>query len=142
MTYDNKRLSHMIHRCGYMLGHYHGTFNIRPSQIRILRNLYEKGTLSQKELLEIAQVKPASLSEMLSKMEQRGYITRQKDVHDKRVIMVTLTAEGERYYLSSAREHDRFVDEVFSTLSQEDKENLGRYLDILLQNANQYLESE
>lgn len=130
----------MLHRCGHLVGHYHGKGCSHPAKIRVLRHLYQRKSMSQKELLEVMQVKPASLSEILTKLECNEHILRCKDDKDKRKIMISLTSKGEQFYLDSYREHEQFVDAVFASLTDSQKECLGECLEILLDCGNRYLE--
>jgi len=50
--------------------------------------------MSRKELQELFQVKPGSMSEIVSKLEHKGFIERIKDDEDKRKAIVKITEAG------------------------------------------------
>ncbi|MBR1441419.1 MAG: MarR family transcriptional regulator [Lachnospiraceae bacterium] len=57
--------------------------------------LWEEGQVSVKELGEKLMLDSGTLTPVLKKLEQKGYLTRSRDKDDERVLNVTLTAEGE-----------------------------------------------
>ncbi len=61
---------------------------------RILEPIEQHEEVSTRELAEILDVRPSSLNEMLSRMEQDGLIMRRRDPQDQRVFLVSLTQEG------------------------------------------------
>lgn len=50
--------------------------------------------LSQRELADMANIKPGSLTEVLERLERDDLIKRERLVNDRRVIHVRLTAKG------------------------------------------------
>ena len=76
---------------------------------RLLRLVYEHDGASAKELAEWLGIRPPSLSEMLVKLEARGFVLRERDVHDARISRVRLTDAGrqEMKHRMEIREEDR-----------------------------------
>lgn len=56
--------------------------------------LWEHERLSVKELGELLQLDPGTMSPLLKRLEAVGYVTRRRDSQDERVLMVTLTPAG------------------------------------------------
>ena len=50
--------------------------------------------ISQKKLSEILMIRSTSLSETISKLENKGFITRHPSNEDKRTYIISLTQEG------------------------------------------------
>lgn len=84
--------------------------------------------VTQKEISEGLGITAASLSEVLMKLERKGYITRFKDETDRRFIRVRLTEEGEDALETSVTE----TEDPFSSLSEEEQETLKQLLGKLL----------
>lgn len=76
---------------------------------RLLRLVYEHDGASAKELAEWLGIRPPSLSEMLVKLEARGFVLRERDAQDARVIRVRLTDAGKKEMKQrmELREEDR-----------------------------------
>ena len=118
----------MLGKCGHYLfrrpGHGHG-------QKRVLKILSKQGTMSQRELQEVLNVQAGSLSELLGKLEARGYILREKDEEDKRKAVVCLTEEGREALGEDEAARSRDA-ELFDVLSEEEQAQLKILLGKLL----------
>lgn len=118
--------------CAHMLGrgHHHCTAS-HPSQHRILSLLSEKESIPQQELLEILDIRASSLSELLSKLEDKGLIVRTKPDHAKRNVNVEITDLG----AASANEYAAHKEEaariLFGSLTEEEKKTLDGLLEKL-----------
>ncbi|GAA2211674.1 MarR family transcriptional regulator [Nonomuraea monospora] len=56
--------------------------------------LWEREPLSVKELGELLQLDPGTMSPLLKRLEALGYIRRERSSKDERALAVTLTPEG------------------------------------------------
>lgn len=95
--------------------------------------LHRYGSITQKELQEILQIQQGSLSELLSEMESSGLIERKRNPEDRRQVVISLTPEGKEVEHAN---HERVVREnmeLFSSLSQEEQDELYRMLRVLLE---------
>lgn len=84
--------------------------------------------VTQKELAEGLGIMPASLSEVLMKLERKGYVVRVKDENDRRFVRVRLTEEGEK----ALDAPENSADDPFACLSAEEQESLKGLLNKLL----------
>ena len=57
--------------------------------------MWEKEQMTVKELGKLLYLDSGTLTPVLKKLEQKGYVRRSRDEQDERVINVTLTKEGE-----------------------------------------------
>ena len=102
-------------------------FMLRPhgrpmGQERILRKL-ANGPILQKDLQEALEVRPGSISEIVSKLEEKGLVTRSKTEEDARAVMLSLTEAGKEK-LESLKQRKN----LFSSISEEEKEQLKNIL--------------
>ena len=90
------RMSRLIHEYYHASskGHGHGPSNPLRGQGRVLALLSAKPQTTQRELSYVLDMRPQSLSELLTKLEEKGYITREKSRDDARVTVVRLTESG------------------------------------------------
>ena len=58
--------------------------------------LWERHQLSSKELGSRLYLDSGTLTPLLKSLEKKGYVSRQRSGEDERVLMVTLTKEGEK----------------------------------------------
>ena len=64
-----------------------------PQYITII-TLSEKDGQSIKGLSEKLFLEPSTITPMVKRLEAMGYVTRTRDVHDERSVLVSLTEEG------------------------------------------------
>lgn len=57
--------------------------------------MWEHGSLSAKDLGDLLYLDSGTLTPLLKKLEEKGYITRSRDPDDERVLMVSLAPGGE-----------------------------------------------
>lgn len=94
--------------------------------------LWEKGEINVKDLGEILYLDSGTLTPVLKKLEQKGYICRNRSHEDERVLIVTVTPEGEKL-----RERAVEIPAKMSScisLSQEEAQMMYGLLHKLLQN--------
>lgn len=102
-------------------------------RVRLMNMLKENGELSQKEIAEKLDIRPQSLSELLVKMENDGFISRRQDKDDKRVIVVALTEKGEEQLVVLRQANREHAEKLFSLLNDEEKDALIAILKKLTQ---------
>ena len=125
-----RNLLHAMCLCGDFLSYRRGQ---RPGQNRVMLMLHRYGSITQKELQEILQIQQGSLSELLSKMESSGLIERKRNPEDRRQVVISLTPEGKEVEHANHQLVARENMELFSSLSQEEQDELYRMLRVLLE---------
>ena len=92
-----------------------------PAVGRLLACAAENPGVSSRELCELLDVRPSSLSEMLARAEADGLLTRTADEADKRIQRIALTEKGSRLIseLKAARDED--ARKKTSCLTEEEK---------------------
>lgn len=111
-----------------------GMADRRPSMARerLLRMIGEEEGISQKQLAHLFGIRPQSLSELLGKLEKDGYIARHQNENDKREILVYLTDQGRIRSEEVEKERSDRMEQMFSALTEEEKETLITLLNKLL----------
>lgn len=84
--------------------------------------------LSMFELSQRLMVTRGNVTGITDGLESEGLVVRAVDAADRRVFRVKLTAEGRRQFARMAREHERYIVELFGSLGTKDKKAL---LDLL-----------
>ena len=95
-----------------------------PGQLRLLALICALDVPTQQRVLEFMQIRPASLSEMMSKLEKGGYIIRSRDENDKRNVVISITEKG---YAVNRKNYDKQRNQAmrtFDVLSDEEKDQL------------------
>ena len=122
------RLIGNLHRLAHALRH---GAESRGGQGKLLLLLYKTGGLTQHELMEMVDVRAGSLSEVLGKLEEGGYIERKQNEADRRRVDITLTDVGKQ----AAQAEETRVSEhrrgLFGTLNEAEQEQLVALLEKL-----------
>lgn len=114
-------------------GHGHGPGHGRHAQRHILSILRERGSLNQRDLMEMLNVRSASLSEILGKLERHGLISRERDEQDRRNFIITATEEGDKAFGEHESERREQAEQVFAALDADERASLARLLEKLAQ---------
>jgi len=102
------------------------------TQGKILKILYKKGDLSQKEMQEILHIQSGSISEIINKLENKSLLIRQKDEKDRRKVILHLTDKGKEDVEAYTQQYQNDVMQYFDVLNAEEKESLEKILQKLL----------
>lgn len=96
-----------------------------------LSAIAEEDGQSQQQLADRMKIRPQSLTEALSSLEERGLIERRQSGSDKRCMQVYLTQEGRQQNELLAQDRRRRADKAFGGLTEEDKAELSRLLALI-----------
>lgn len=112
----------------------------KGSQKRILMILKENGNITQRELTQYLEIQPGSASEVIGKLESSGLILRTPSKKDRRTADLCLTQAGEiaaeKFYKKREKRHQ----EMFSCLSEQEKQTLVKLLEKINRSWNQKYE--
>lgn len=102
----------------------------RGSQKRVLILIREAGgTITQRELTERLGIQPGSASELIGKLEKAGLIVRTVNETDRRTVDIVLSEAGSAAARQAAEDREKRHEEMFSCLSEEEKETLTALLE-------------
>ena len=132
-------LHRLIHMSKYQAFKRLDDFDLKPSQAGILFVLSCNGKLSQRELAEKIGITPPSMTVALRKMENRGYIKKEPDEKDQRIIRILLTEKGEDCVEDIRTVVDKMEAVLYRNMTQEEKMLLRR---LLLQMQENLLDSK
>ena len=120
-------LSVLMGKCGHHVAKHSGR---GQGQDKILRILAEEESISQRKLQEILDIKPGSISEILTKLEDKGLILREKSETDKRAVIIRVTEKGKAVVAKKTDQRSR--EDLFNCLAEDEKETLRILLKKLL----------
>ena len=97
----------------------------------ILDLLQEGNGVSQQQLADILGIRPQSVSEAVSTLEERCYVIKKTSEKDKRMTLVYITEQGIHKRQELAEERKAHAQKFFSVLSDGEKEQLMLILEKL-----------
>ena len=104
------------------------TYGLTPIQYLILEALWEEEGLSAKTIGEKLVLDGATLSGVLDRMEESGWIIKKTDSEDKRFLRIHLTNKSKKSKRSLIKEREQANKEVLRDLTLEEKVLLKRLL--------------
>lgn len=119
-------LSELMHMCGHIL-HRRPEAGAARGQGKVLAILADEGTVSQKLLQSALHIQPGSMSEIVTKLENKGLLTRTRG-EDRRGNVLSITEEGRK----AAQREDSSAEDLFSALTEEQQYQLRALLQTLL----------
>ena len=117
-----------MHGHGHMGMHGHG-FG-RERALRVIAGF--EGGVRQKTLTEELRINPSSVSELITKLQNDGYVKRTVDPEDKRATLITLTELGEARAAELQDEKSEMLGKAFANLTDDEKEQLIALLEKLI----------
>lgn len=117
-----QKLNRYIHRSK------HREMNIKDGihrgQRKLLLLISENDGIIQRDLAEMLDMRPSSLTEVLSNLEKNSLIKREQDEKDRRVMHVYLSEEGKGLLEEIRKVNNSLPDSIFSCLTTEEKEKM------------------
>lgn len=96
-----------------------------------LRTLESHGPMTPSELAAHEKVQPPSMTKILARLEEHGYVTRTPDPDDRRQVMVTASRAGRALLTDDRRRKDRWISQRLHTLDPTDRAALAAALPVL-----------
>jgi DNA-binding MarR family transcriptional regulator len=116
-----------------------GLYRGQPPLLQILG--HQEG-LSHSELARQLHVKPSTITQMIKRMEQAGFVQRRRDAEDERVSRVYLTELGRSIQVDLDRVQGIIEAGTFAGFSQAEREQVARFLARMRHNLLQMAEGE
>jgi DNA-binding MarR family transcriptional regulator len=110
--------------------------SLRPSVARLMgADQASCGPRTPAELAEAAGVTRATMTGLIDTLERDGYVTREPDPVDRRMMSVRLTPSGEKFLRDYLPGHFKAVAALISPLNEAERKTLVRLLGKIQQQA-------
>jgi MarR family transcriptional regulator, lower aerobic nicotinate degradation pathway regulator len=103
-------------------------YGLTPVQQLVMAALWHDEGTSAGDLGKKLMLDPATLSGILDRLAERGWIVKQTDPEDKRLLRIYLTDEAKNLEPTLMEERDKANEEILRKLSFEEKVLLKRLL--------------
>jgi DNA-binding MarR family transcriptional regulator len=103
-------------------------WDVTPSQTRAVVTLMRHGTIRLSELSDHLRIAARSVTEVVDGLQERGFVERLPDPHDRRATLVQLTDRGTELATSLRAARAADAEGFFAALSDADRAELGRIL--------------
>jgi len=96
-------------------------YGMRTSDFTILEALYHKGKQTIRQISEAVLIKTGSITYVIDKLENKGFIERIPCKDDRRVVYIQLTAKGKEVMDEIFPQHQKLIEELFEDVTDEEK---------------------
>ena len=110
---------------------------LHAGQEMLLTGLWGNEGITQTELAEYVQIQPATVTNMLQRLEREGIVERKPDLQDQRVSRVYTTEKGREMEERVQQQWSQLEQESFGGFSIEEKILLRRLLLQVYQNLGE-----
>jgi MarR family transcriptional regulator, organic hydroperoxide resistance regulator len=102
--------------------------NITLPQFLVLSYLFKKGTSNMTDLAHYMSVTTAAMTGIVDRMVKPGYCKRIAEPHDRRIILIELTAKGKHFVKTISKQRQQVIIEIFGKISEEERNDYLRIL--------------
>lgn len=132
----SEKLFMQFHQCvnlmlrGHHAAHLENMPEMYRGQGRLLMILSKEDGLTNGEICERMNIRPSSVNDLVSKLENAGYVTK-KERENKRQVGYYLTEAGQKVVKDFSQKRMPVMRETFSALTDEEQVDLNRLLEKL-----------
>src|SRR5947209_2681964 len=120
-----------IGRLGRRMRHHANHPELSLGQLAALRSLERHGPMSPTELAAHEKVQPPSMTKIVSRLEELGYVTRMPHAEDRRQVIVTISVTGNALLDDDRRRRDAWMAQRLRSLEPEEVAALRAALPVL-----------
>jgi len=123
-----RRISHVLYVKGREIL---GDFGLTSPQFDALVFLYRGGDMPMGTLCDRMSLACSTVTDLVGRMEKGGYVTRERDRNDRRVINVRLSSRGEEMVRKVLASRIRYLSGVLKALPEEERAKAISSLEII-----------
>jgi len=112
------------------------TYGIRSGQFPFLMRLYGNDGVSQETLAHLVGVDKATSARAIKKLEDEGYVRRERDASDSRAYRIFLTGKGRDMEPAMRRISSEVRDAALSGLTEEERCMIFTLLEKMIENIS------
>ena len=109
--------------------------NISCSELNVLKVLCESEKEDKKmnvtELANCLNMTKSASSQLVSKLEKKGFVKRKINLFDKKVNYISITDEARKGYEDNKVKYNEVINKVIEKMGEEDSKQLSRLLEKL-----------
>ncbi|WP_240452165.1 MarR family transcriptional regulator [Virgibacillus sp. YIM 98842] len=97
---------------------------MKSSDFTVLEALYHKGSQTVRDISNAVLINTGSITYVIDKLEKKGYVKRRHCQEDRRVVYIDITENGTALMDEIFPKHQQVIEELFSDVSEEEKETV------------------
>jgi len=121
-------LAQVCRMTGHHLRQHMEKLGLHRGQGFALIHLWHHDGIPQRDLAQAMHIRPASVTNMLQRMERDGWITRERDAEDQRLVRVFITAKAKGLRGEARQVFNTMEEELGAVYTREEQATLRRLL--------------
>jgi DNA-binding MarR family transcriptional regulator len=113
------------------------SYGLSSAQWRLLVHLAREGSASQARIAELLEIEPISVSRLVDRMEQAGWVERGSDPNDRRVRLLQPTTKAVEAFEEVRDMAGEIYEQAMAGLSAGDRKVLTNSLELIVSNLSQ-----
>ena len=93
-------------------------------EFRMLKSLNENGPQPMVKLAEANMISQGWVTNLIDRLEDKGYAQRIRDQQDRRVIKISSTGNGSSFYKAIKEVHERFIMQTLKFMDEKEGKGL------------------
>lgn len=106
---------------------------LSPAQMHTIEIIGQEKSLRMKDLAEHLGVTTGSLTVMVDRLEQNGFLERRPHESDRRSFLVTLTDKGKKHFKKHHQYHLKLTEDILAALDPAEQQHFSRILGVIVQ---------
>ncbi|MDQ5930515.1 MAG: hypothetical protein QG594_2303 [Bacteroidota bacterium] len=102
-------------------------------QVQTLKTIKENSSITASELASRLQMSPSALTQMTDRLIKSKFISRKNDKNDRRLILLSLTNDGEQHLASILKRMEQKANHILDPISAKDLETVVTIFEDFLQ---------
>lgn len=112
-------------------------YGLNPTEFAVLELLYHKGDQPIQQIGERILLASGSITYVVDKLEKKEYLMRRPCPNDRRITYAAITETGKEFMDGIFPSHEEKIEEIFSELTLEEKQDVATLLKKLGKSLNQ-----
>ena len=112
-------------------------YDLTLEQFHLLKNMPEDMGLTQRQLGDIANKKPANMTRILDRLEAKGLVVRRDNPEDRRAALVSLTDKGLELVAKVHGGFELFSNRFVAGISEQEQETVKNVLKKMSENLRE-----
>jgi DNA-binding MarR family transcriptional regulator len=105
--------------------------DVTASRLSALSSINRLGPITLGELAGVEKVQPPSMTKIVAKLEEQGFVVREPDATDRRVTRVRVSDEGRSYVVRSRTLKNAYLADRLDHFDDAEREILAQALPLL-----------
>ncbi|MED3562772.1 MarR family transcriptional regulator [Bacillus xiapuensis] len=127
----------VIHKMQPKLLESMNALGVTPTQLFVLGFLKKQGSCKVTQLAAMMDVKPSAVTLLVDRLEQNGFVLREHDKKDRRVVNISLTECGDEKLKKVMQERKAIAERYLSHLTEEELSVMATLTEKLAQAVNE-----